>query len=150
MGGWIALLLARRFGPRVAGMVLIAPAPDFTETLIRPQLNEEQRETLARDGVIYQPSEYGAPTPISARLLEDGANHLLLNGPIPITCPIRVLHGMRDPDVPWQHSLKLAECLESDDVQLVFVKDGDHRLSRERDLTLLSETVFTLLGQNGG
>jgi pimeloyl-ACP methyl ester carboxylesterase len=150
MGGWIGLLLARRFGPRVAGMVLIAPAPDFTELLIRPRLNDEQRATLARDGVIYQPSDYGAPTPMTAKLLEDGANHLLLGGPIPITCPIRVLHGMRDPDVPWQHSLKLAGCLESENVRLVFVKDGDHRLSRERDLTLLSETVLTLLGQDGG
>jgi pimeloyl-ACP methyl ester carboxylesterase len=150
MGGWIALLLARRFGARVTGMVLIAPAPDFTETLIRPQLNDEQRATLARDGVIYQPSEYGPPTPITAKLLEDGANHLLLNGPIAITCPARVLHGMRDPDVPWQHSLKLAACLQSDDVRLMFVKDGDHRLSRPADLALLRETVFTLLGQNGG
>jgi pimeloyl-ACP methyl ester carboxylesterase len=150
MGGWIAQLLGLRFGARVAGMVLIAPAQDFTEELIRPSLSAAQREILAREGVIRQHSDYGDPTPITRKLLEDGANHLLLTGPIAINCPVRVLHGMADPDVPWALSLRLTECLQSRDVRLIFMKDGDHRLSRPQDLALLRETVFALLGQDRG
>jgi pimeloyl-ACP methyl ester carboxylesterase len=141
MGGWIALLLARALGALVRGMVLIAPAPDFTEDLTLRRLSTPQLEALRRDGVIYPPSEYGAPMPLTLKLLEDGARHLLLNGVIPITCPIRILHGMRDPDVPWEQSLKLAASLASEDVRLIFVKDGDHRLSREQDLVLLEAIV---------
>ncbi len=148
MGGWIALLLALRFGARVAGMVLIAPAPDFTET-IRPRLTPAQREALDRDGFLLPPSQYGAPVPITRRLLEDGGKHLLLAGAINIHCPVRVLHGMQDPDVPWQNSLKLADCLASDDVRLIFIKDGDHRLSRDADLLLLRQSLSTLLGEDG-
>ncbi len=148
MGGWIALLLALRFGPRVESLLLIAPAADFTEILIRPNLTAEQHVTLARDGMIYPPSEYGAPPPITQKLLDEGRNHLLLGGKIAIHCPVRVLHGMRDPDVPWQHSLKLAECLETETVRLTFIKDGDHRLSREEDLLLLRTTLLQLLGEN--
>jgi pimeloyl-ACP methyl ester carboxylesterase len=150
MGGWIALLLARRLAARVRAMVLIAPAPDFTELLIRPNLSAEQRQALAQDGVCYQPSAYGPPTPITAKLLEDGAKHLLLQAPIAFEGPVRILHGMRDADVPWQQSLELAERLTSADMRLIFVKDGDHRLSREADLTLLVQTVSALLGENGG
>jgi pimeloyl-ACP methyl ester carboxylesterase len=127
MGGWIALLLALKFTARLAAMLLIAPAPDFTERLMRPQLSAAQLEALQRDGVIYQPSDYGEPTPMTLKLLEDGAQHLLLDSAIAVRCPVRVLHGMRDPDVPWQQSLTLAEQLESEDVRLIFVKDGDHR-----------------------
>jgi pimeloyl-ACP methyl ester carboxylesterase len=145
MGGWIALLLALRFGARVQGMVLVAPAPDFTETLMLPALTAMQRELLERQGVIYQDSDYGDPTPITAKLLEDGANHLLLNGPVGITCPVRILHGMRDPDVPWQHSLRLLDCLDAEDVRVNFIKDGDHRLSRPGDLALLAETLAGVL-----
>jgi len=145
MGGWVALLLALRFGARVQAMVLIAPAPDFTELLMLPALTAMQRELLERQGVIYQDSEYGDPTPITAKLLEDGANHLLLGGPIGITCPLRILHGMRDPDVPWQHSLRLLDCLDAEDVRVNFIKDGDHRLSREQDLALLAETLAAVL-----
>jgi len=149
MGGWIALLLALRFGARVADMVLVAPAPDFTQRLIEDGLNPEQRSALDRDGFLLPPSDYGPPVPITKKLIDEGRNHLILGGPIAITCPVRVLHGMRDPDVPWQHSLKLAECLQAQDVRLIFIKDGDHRLSRETDLLLLRETLFTLLGQDG-
>jgi len=141
MGGWIALLLALELGERVKGMVLVAPAPDFTEDLVRERLTEVQLEILQAQGVIYPPSQYGEPMPLTLKLLEDGARHLLLGGKIAVTCPVRVLHGMRDPDVPWEHSLRLAECLESEDVRLVFVKDGDHRLSREQDLLLLEGVV---------
>jgi len=149
MGGWIALLLARMLGSRIAAMLLIAPAPDFTQALIEASLTAEQRAALDRDGFLAPPSEYGPPLPITKKLIEEGRNQLLLGGPIPVTCPVRILHGMRDPDVPWQHSIKLTECLASEDVRLICIKDGGHRLSSESDLALLSQTLFTLLGQNG-
>ena len=145
MGGWIALLLARSLGARVAALLLIAPAPDFTELLMKPALTPAQQETLQRDGLILAPSEYGPPTPITAKLLEDGANHLLLDAPIPIACPVHILHGMKDPDVPWKLSLRLAEQLETPDVRLIYVKDGDHRLSREDDLLLLQQSLVALI-----
>ncbi|OYV44719.1 MAG: alpha/beta hydrolase [Acidocella sp. 20-57-95] len=149
MGGWIGLLLARQLGARVANLLLIAPAPDFTAELIEPSLGDAQRAALARDGQFAPPSEYGPPMPITAKLLDDGRNHLLLGGPIPVHCPVRILHGMADPDVPWQQSLKLIEKLQSQDVQVVFIKDGDHRLSREADLRLLERSLATLLNENG-
>ncbi len=145
MGGWIALLLARTFSAQVAALLLIAPAPDFTELLMKPALSPAQEAALARDGVIYQPSEYGAPTPITAKLLADGAGHLLLGAPIAITCPVHILHGMKDPDVPCALSLRLTEQLQTPDVRLIYVKDGDHRLSREADLALLEQALVALL-----
>jgi len=149
MGGWISLLLGRHLGARLRGLLLIAPAPDFTEALIRPQLSAEALAALQAHGVIYPPSDYGAPLPLTSKLLEEGVNHLLLSGPIPITCPVRILHGMRDEDVPWDLSLKLVECLESQDVRLIYVKDGDHRLSRPQDIGLLCGTLNSLFAQNG-
>jgi pimeloyl-ACP methyl ester carboxylesterase len=150
MGGWISLLLAQNhFAPLVRGMVLVAPAPDFTEILIRPSLTPLQRETLDTLGVIYQPSPYGEPTALTQKLLEDGAGHLLLNEEIAIDCPVRVLHGMDDPDVPFEISLRLAACLRSKNVRLNFIKDGDHRLSRDADLLLLVQTVAAFFGQDG-
>ena len=150
MGGWIALLLAQRLRARVAGMLLIAPAPDFTEDILHRRLSAQQRAALRRDGVMYPPSAYGAPLPLTWKLLEDGAAHLLLGGEIALDCPVRILHGMRDAQVPWRQSLQLAECLAGADVRLVFLKDGDHRLSRAQDLALLLEAVAPLLSQNGG
>lgn len=150
MGGWVALLLARRLAARVTSMLLIAPAPDFTETLIEPNLAPAQRGELAEKGFFHPPSAYGPPAPITRKLLEDGRNHLLLGGPIPIHCPVHVLHGIADPDVPWRHTLTLADCLETPDVRLVFIKDGDHRLSRDQDLALLTQTLAALLGENTG
>ncbi len=149
MGGWIALLLARELGTRVSSMLLVAPAPDFTAELIEPGLNDAQRDALARNGFFAPPSEYGPPVPITAKLLADGRNHLILSSPIPITCPVRILHGMADPDVPWRQSLKLIEQLNSLNVQVNFIKDGDHRLSRESDLHLLRRTLATLLDEDG-
>ncbi len=148
MGGWISLLLAQHFTDRLTAMLLIAPAPDFTASLIEPNLAAAQRAELAEKGFFHPPSAYGPPAPITQKLLDDGRNHLLLGGPIPIHCPVRILHGMTDPDVPWRHTLKLAECLATPDVRLSFVKDGDHRLSRDQDLRLLTETLATLLGEN--
>jgi pimeloyl-ACP methyl ester carboxylesterase len=147
MGGWIALLVARVRPERVAGLIGIAPAPDFTETLMWPAFSEEQRATILRDGVLHLPSQYGEPTPVTRALIEDGRRHLLLDSPIPLTCPVRILQGMADPDVPWRHALRLTEALKGGDVRLHLVKDGDHRLSRPEDLRLLQETLDSMLAQ---
>ena len=149
MGGWIALLTALARPERVAGLVGIAAAPDFTETLMWQAMNFEQRRTLMEDGVIYRPSQYGDPMPITRALIEDGRNHLLLGGSIPLHCPVRLLHGQGDPDVPWEMALRIADALEGGDVQVILVKDGDHRLSRPQDLALLRRTLAALLGQDG-
>ncbi len=103
-----------------------------------------------RDGRITVPSEYGEPTVITRALIEDGRAHLLMQGGIALACPVRLLHGQRDPDVPWETSLRLARALASDDVRVVLVKDGDHRLSRPADLALLTRTLAALLGDLGG
>ncbi|MDE8344832.1 MAG: alpha/beta hydrolase [Acidocella sp.] len=150
MGGWISLLLARAAPAMVIAVLLVAPAPDFTETLMKPALTDAQKASLARDGYFQLPSPYGPPTQITARLLDDGAAHLLLGGTIPIGCKVLILHGMRDEDVPWRHSLSLGEALASTDVRLVFIKDGDHRLSRPADLALLTHSLAELLGENAG
>lgn len=149
MGGWIALLLSRLFGTRVAGLVGIAAAPDFTETLMWDSMAPIERKALMEKGQISIPSEYGTPLVITRALIEDGRNHLVLGRPISLDAPIRLLQGQRDPDVPWETALKIAAQVTSDDVQVVLIKDGDHRLSRPSDLALLTDTVATLLGENG-
>ncbi len=108
------------------------------------ELSSEQRETLLRDGILYRPSEYGDPMPITLKLVQDGANHLLLDKPIPFAGPVRLLHGQADPDVPWQHSLKVGERIAGGDVRITLIKDGDHRLSRPQDLALLIQTIDEL------
>ena len=144
MGGWIALLLAARLRPgRVAALIGIAPAPDFT-TRIEAGLSAEARAAMARDGVWLRPSACGEPYPIARALLEDGRRHLLLGGPIPVSVPVRLLHGQCDPDVPWQLSLEIAEKLAGEEVAVTLVKDGDHRLSRPQDLDLLCRTLAAL------
>ncbi len=152
MGGWIALLLALRRPGRVAALVGIAAAPDFTARM-REELPAEAREAIAREGVWLRPSEYGAPYPITRALLEDGERHLLLRrggGPIPLSVPVRLLHGQRDPDVPWELSLRVAAAVAAEDVQVALVKDGDHRLSRPQDLALLRRTLSALFAEDGG
>ena len=149
MGGWIALLLARARPERVAGLIGIAAAPDFTETLMWDAMTPPEREMLARKGVIYTPSPYGAPLAITRALIEEGRQHKLLDASIPIGCPVRLLQGQRDPDVPWRTALRLSEQLESEDVQVTLVKDGDHRLSRPSDLALLRRTLGALLLEDG-
>ena len=146
MGGWMALLLARARPDRVKAMVGIAAAPDFTARLMSEELTGEQRETLLRDKVLYRPSEYGDPMPITLKLVEDGDNHLLLDKPVPFAGPVRLLHGQRDPDVPWQIALRIAERMESGDVRITLIKDGDHRLSRPQDIALIVDTVNGLIG----
>lgn len=149
MGGWIALLAALARPERVAGLIGIAAAPDFTEELMWQAMMPDERAQLERDGVLYVPSLYGDPTPVTAALIADGRTRLLLDRPIPLRCPARLLHGQRDPDVPWQTALRLAERLEADDVQVSLIKDGDHRLSRPSDLALLSRALGDLLLQDG-
>jgi pimeloyl-ACP methyl ester carboxylesterase len=149
MGGWIMLLVALARPDRVKGLVGIAAAPDFTEDLIRPGLSPGQQALLAREGGFLAPSAYGEPTPITRRLLEDGVRHLVLRRRLPIRCPVHLLHGQEDPDVPWPTSLRLAACLESAAVTVELVKDGDHRLSREDDLRRLAAAVDRVVLQAG-
>lgn len=149
MGGWIALLgaLARR--ERVVGLVGIAAAPDFTERLMWQAMAPPEREILLRDGVLQVPSQYGGPYPVTRHLIEDGRAHLLLDAPIALDCPVRLLHGQRDPDVPWETALRIAERITGLDVRITLVKDGDHRLSRPGDLALLGRTLSPLLAEDG-
>jgi pimeloyl-ACP methyl ester carboxylesterase len=150
MGGWIALLLALRRPGRVAGLVGIAAAPDFT-TRIEAALPPEIRAIIDRDGVWHRPSAYGDPYPITRALLEEGRSHLLLDAPVRIDVPVRLLHGQQDPDVPWELSLQTAAALTGQDVEVTLVKDGDHRLSRPQDLRLLRRVLSALLpGEDGG
>lgn len=137
MGGWLACLAAMAAPERIRAMVLIAPAPDFTEKLMAPGIPPEGRADLERDGVWLRPSLYGDPYPITRALLEDGARWSILPGPVPIEVPARILQGGADPDVPWVHALELAHALKGDDVVFTLIKDGDHRLSRPQDIARL-------------
>lgn len=149
MGGWIALLLARAIAKReanratLAGLVLIAPAPDFTEQLMWNGFSDEIREEIRTKGVWMRPSEYddGTPYPITRALIEEGRNHLLLGSAIEVGCPVRILQGAQDPDVPWQHAFALAHRLPAEDVVLTMIQDGDHRLSRPQDIARIIAAV---------
>jgi pimeloyl-ACP methyl ester carboxylesterase len=147
MGGWMALLLAREIAKRdgsrasLAGLVLIAPAPDFTEALMWNRLSPEARHDIETQGVWLRPSQYGAPYPITRGLIEDGRNHLLLGSAIDVGCPVRILQGAQDPDVPWKHAFALAHRLPKDDVVLTVIQDGDHRLSRPQDIARILAAV---------
>jgi len=151
MGGWIMLLAALARSERVAALVGIAAAPDFTEDLMWRRFSAEVRAAIEREGVYHLPSDYSeSPYPITKHLIEEGRRHLLLQGPIPLRCPVRLLQGQSDPDVPWQTALRLAEKLESDDLEVTLVKAGDHRLSEPRDLARLEATLDRLIGQLEG
>ena len=145
MGGWIALLIALARPGRMAGLIGIAAAPDFTEALMWESMMPAERATLQGDGVLLIPSQYGEPTPVTLRLIEEGRHHLLMHAPIGITAPVRLLHGQRDPDVPWETALRVAARLTGDDVQVTLIKDGDHRLSRPQDLLALERLLTDLL-----
>jgi pimeloyl-ACP methyl ester carboxylesterase len=147
MGGWMALLLAREMARRaasrasLAGLVLIAPAPDFTELLMWNGFSPEVRREIETKGVWLRPSQYGDPYPITRALIEEGRNHLLLGSAIEVGCPVRILQGAQDPDVPWQHAFALTHRLPSDDVVLTMIQDGDHRLSRPQDIARIIAAV---------
>lgn len=134
MGGWMALLAALARPERVSGMVLVAPAPDFTEKLMWPDLPEQARAEILQNGYTLRPSDYDEPYRITRRLIEDGRQWQLLDTPLELDCPVRILQGMRDEDVPWQHAQQLLAAITSQDVVLTLIKDGDHRLSREEDI----------------
>ena len=141
MGGWLMLLVARALGDQVKGLVGIAAAPDFTDW----GYTNEEKGLIEQHGRIDQSSDYGDPMPTFATFWHSGASNRQLTAAIPITCPVRLLHGQCDADVPWDISMQLAARLRSDDVQVTLVKDGDHRLSREQDIALLIATVERLL-----
>ena len=152
MGGWLALLLLRALKKRqsagvsqegsVAGLVLIAPAIDFTEALMWQRFPPDVRSQIEQSGFWQRPSSYSEePYLITRKLIEDGRNHLLLGGLIETGCPVRILQGVQDEDVPWQHAVELSSRLAHDDVVLTLVKDGDHRLSRPEDIERLIGAV---------
>jgi len=153
MGGWMALLMLRELKARaaaagrpaaasVAGLVLIAPAVDFTEVLMWQKMSPEVKQTIERTGAWARPSAYAQePYPITKRLIEEGRNHLLLGSLIETGCPVRILQGVQDPDVPWTHAVELSSRLAQDDVVLTLVKDGDHRLSRPEDIERLLHVI---------
>ncbi|HVZ53299.1 MAG TPA: alpha/beta hydrolase [Pseudolabrys sp.] len=147
MGGWLALLLAARLrelkgSAPLAGMVLIAPAVDFTEELMWKRFPDAIKRELEEKGVWMRPSEYSeGPYPITRALIEDGRKNLLLNGLIETGCPVHILQGVNDPDVPWRHALELVSRFARDDVVLTLIKDGDHRLSRPEDIERLLAAV---------
>ncbi|WP_334655495.1 alpha/beta hydrolase [Sphingomonas panaciterrae] len=142
MGGWIMLLVALARPDRVVGMVGIAAAPDFTDW----GFSQPEKLYILQYNKLERANPYGpAPTVYTRRFWQAGEASRLMHGPIAIDCPVRLIHGQRDPDVPWAQSVRLAELIRSDDVQVILVKDGDHRLSREADIALLTRTVGDLL-----
>lgn len=144
MGGWIMLLLALRRRERVAGLIGLASAPDFTDDIWRNFSKAQQYELMTR-GAVERPSAYSdSPYTITRALIEEGRQHFLLGGAIDIDCPVRLLHGMADPDVTCAKSLRIAEKLRSEDVTVTLIKDGDHRLSRPQDLQSLRAAVDDL------
>lgn len=154
MGGWIALRMAQELAKagksdRLAGMLLIAPAPDFTVELMEPELTEAQRRELETKGYLEEASEYSdEPNVYTKALFEDGRRNRVLTGVIDTHCPVHILQGKADPDVPYTHAQKLVEHLSADDVMLTLVRDGDHRLSRPQDLALLTRTAQGLVQQH--
>ncbi len=146
IGGWLMLLVAQARPERVRALIGIAAAPDATEDLMWQRMPFDLRETLMLQGSVRVPSRYSeAGYLITRKLIEEARAHLVMRTPLAIDCPVRLLHGMADPDVPWQTGLALAEHLSGGDVQLALIKDGDHRLSREGDVDLLLRTVNSLL-----
>ncbi len=146
MGGWISCLVAVGIPERLHAMVLIAPAADFTEALMKPGLPPEAHDAIARDGEWIRPSLYD-PTgyPITRGLLDDGARWSILGAPVPVDVPVRILQGREDPDVPWLHALELANAIRSEDVVFTLIKDGDHRLSRDQDIARLIAAVAEVI-----
>lgn len=144
MGGWLALLAALKRPERVHSLVLIAAAPDFTEEIWRDEFTDAQRAEVEKNGIIYTPSNYGDPYSFTRAFFEDGRQNLLLNAPMDIRVPVRLLHGREDDSVPWEKSEKIKSLLTSDDVEITWIDDGDHRLSRDPDLLLIDAKIVEL------
>ncbi len=148
MGGWIACHVALARPERVTAMVLVAPAADFTSALMEAEMPEAARAEMTSTGVWMRPSDYGDPYPITRNLIEEGRRWSILpeegGARIAIDCPVHILQGGEDPDVPWRHALRLAEALRTPEVVFTLIKDGDHRLSRPQDLERLVATVAGL------
>ena len=151
MGGWIMLLAALARMDRVAGLIGIAAAPDFTEDLMWDRFDDAKRETLKRHGVYYERSDSGdPPRTITRNLIEDGRKHLILRRPIALHCPVMLLQGMRDSSVPWMTTSRIAEKILSEKVRIFLIKDGDHRLSRDQDIARLKGMVGDLMNELEG
>src|SRR5437763_7691028 len=145
MGGWLSLLVARARPERLAGLVLIAAAPDFTERMLLKGLSADDRVTLERNGWLERPSQYSPePSVFTWMLIEEGRKHLVLDKKLALPCPVRLLHGQSDPDVPWEYSLQIARPLDAPEVITTFIKGGDHRLSTPADIARLIATVEEL------
>jgi pimeloyl-ACP methyl ester carboxylesterase len=154
MGAWIALRMVqelRKAGDTsVVGLVLLAPAPDFTTELVEPALTKAQKRDLQKKGFFEEPSDYSAEPYIYTRaLIEDGRNNRVMTGPIDTHCPVHILQGLADADVPASHALKLVSLLPADDVTLSLIPDGDHRLSRPQDLDMLLRAVSDMVQRAG-
>jgi len=153
MGAWVALRLSQELtrkgqADRLAGLLLIAPAPDFTTLLMEPSFTQSQLKSLQDAGYIEEPSAYSdEPNIITRALIEDGRRNQVMSGELAVGAPVRILQGMQDPDVPFDHALQLVECLAQDDVQITLVKDGDHRLSRDEDIAMLLRTIDLMVDQ---
>ncbi|MEM8771669.1 MAG: alpha/beta hydrolase [Pseudomonadota bacterium] len=142
MGAWIAALLAKAHPDRIAGIVFIAPAPDFTEKLMWPAFSDEERRTIMESGKLLQPSEYSPePEVITRKLIEDGRRQLIMNAPLKFDFPVRILQGMQDDAVPWRHAVEFSDMIECDDLTIQLAKSGDHRLSSPDDLERLKQTL---------
>jgi pimeloyl-ACP methyl ester carboxylesterase len=153
LGGWVTLRVVEEMkkrgdAARLAGLVLIAPAPDFTHELIEPALTEAERTSLAERGYFEEPSEYSAdPNVFTRALIEDGRQNRVLDGIIETGCPVHILQGMQDPDVPYSHALKLLNHLPADDVVMTLIRDGDHRLSRPQDIERMLAAVEGMVAE---
>ncbi len=145
MGGWLALLAALARPERVAGLLLVAPAADFTEALLWDRFDAPTQRQIWEQGEFLRPSQYGPdPYPITRGLIADGRKHLLLGGRIALSCPVRIVQGMADPDVPWQHAMRLLEAL-GPDTQMTLIKAGDHRLSKPHEIALILRTLAAMI-----
>jgi len=153
MGAWIALRMIQDLrkageGRRIAGLVLIAPAPDFTAELVEPALTVRQKKALAEQGCFEEPSDYdGSPYVYTRALIEDGRLNRVMDRPIDTHCPVHMLQGLKDSDVPSSHALKLASLMPADDVTMSLIPDGDHRLSRPQDLAMLVKAIEAMMGR---
>lgn len=153
MGAWVALRLVQLLNSGtdrdpIAGLLLLAPAPDFTVELMEPELTDTQRAEMDRKGYFEEPTPYGPePNRFTKKLFEDGRQNRVMTGPIDTFCPVHIIQGQADPDVPWQHAQRLFELLSKDDATLAYVKDGDHRLSRPDDIAMINRAALELVAR---